>query len=182
MVEEAVSQLPQQYRWLTGLGLLPRMVSEALAEFGCIETPGPGNNPTIMEWAREVGVQAVYTADSVPWCGLFMGVVAKRAAKSLPSSPLWALSWSKFGDEAGQPRLGDVLTFVRKGGGHVALYIGEDKAAYHVLGGNQSDAVSFTRIDKARLYRVRRPHYNVAPATARPIVLEATGGLSENEA
>jgi uncharacterized protein (TIGR02594 family) len=174
--------LPQQYRWLTGLGLLPRMVSEALVEFGDIETPGPGNNPTIMGWAREVGVGSVYTADSVPWCGLFMAVVAKRAGKELPASPLWALSWAKFGDDEGQPRLGDVLTFVRKGGGHVALYIGEDKAAYHVLGGNQGDSVSFTRIDKARLYRVRRPHYTVAPATARPFVLEATGGLSDNEA
>lgn len=174
--------LPQQYRWLNTLGDLPRMVTEALKEFGLIETPGVANNPTIMAWAKETGLGNIYTADSVPWCGLFMAVVARRAAKQFPSSPLWALSWSKFGVEAGQPRLGDVLTFTRKGGGHVALYVGEDKTAYHVLGGNQGDAVGFTRIDKARLYRVRRPAYNQAPATARPFVLAATGSLSENEA
>lgn len=177
-----MSHLPQQYRWLNSVGTLPMMVQAALTEFGCLETPGPGNNPTIMAWAREVGLQATYTADSVPWCGLFMAMVAHRAGKPLVSSPLWALSWAKFGVEAGQPRLGDVLTFVRKGGGHVALYVGEDKAAYHVLGGNQSDQVSFARIDKARLYRVRRPAYKVAPASAQPYVLAASGGLSSNEA
>lgn len=175
-------QLPQQYRWLNTIGTLPRMIAEALKEFGLVETPGAANNPTIMAWAKETGLTKIYTADSVPWCGLFMATIAKRAGKSFPSSPLWALSWSKFGVEGGQPRLGDVLTFTRKGGGHVGLYVGEDKAAYHVLGGNQSDAVGFTRIDKARLYKVRRPAYKVAPDTARPFVLAPTGGLSENEA
>jgi uncharacterized protein (TIGR02594 family) len=177
-----VPQLPQQYRWLTTIGLVPRMIGEALKEFGTVETPGSKNNPKIMAWAKETGLAAPYTADSVPWCGLFMAVVAKRAEKPAVSSPLWALSWAKFGIEAGQPRLGDVLTFTRNGGGHVALYIGEDKAAYHVLGGNQSDAVGFTRIDKARLYRVRRPAYKQAPDTVRPFVLAPTGVLSEDEA
>jgi uncharacterized protein (TIGR02594 family) len=174
--------LPQQYRWLTTIGLLPRMVDQALQEVGTLEAPGPANNPKIMAWASEVGVQSIYTADSVPWCGLFMAVVAHRAGKPLVSSPLWALSWAKFGVDGGQPRLGDVLTFVRSGGGHVALYVGEDKAAYHVLGGNQGDAVGFTRIDKARLYRVRRPDYTVPPASAKPMILDPAGALSENEA
>lgn len=174
--------LPQQYRWLQTIGQLPRMVQEAISLFGTIETPGAGNNPTILAWAKETGLDKVYTADAVPWCGLFMAVVAYRAGKFPPTSPLWALSWSKFGVEAGQPRLGDVLTFTRKGGGHVGLYIGEDKTAYHVLGGNQSDAVSFARIDKIRLYRVRRPAYKLRPETVRPFMLAAAGGLSENEA
>ena len=173
--------LPAAYRWLTTIGTLPRMVDAALNLVGTIETPGPANNPTIMEWARETGLAAPYTADQVPWCGLFMAVVAKRAGKPLVSSPLWALSWSKFGVQAGQPRLGDVLTFIRPGGGHVALYVGEDKLAYHVLGGNQSDAVGFARIDKGRLYRARRPDYSALPATARPFILAPGGALSENE-
>lgn len=174
--------LPQQYRWLSAVDAPPRMVREALNLFGTIETPGSGNNPTIMRWAEETGLKAVYVADSVPWCGLLMAVVAQRAGKAIPTSPLWALSWAKFGVEAGQPRLGDVLTFTRKGGGHVGLYVGEDKAAYHVLGGNQGDAVSIARLGKERLYRVRRPNYRLMPKSAQPIVLEATGGLSVNEA
>jgi len=174
--------LPKEYSWLKTIGTLPRMVSEALAELGTIETPGAGNNTKIIGWAKETGLQNVYTADSIPWCGLFMAVVAKRADKPFPSTPLWALSWSKFGLQAGQPRLGDILTFVRKGGGHVGLYVGEDQQAYHVLGGNQSDKVCFTRIDKARLHAVRRPAYRVQPDTVRPFVLAAGGTLSQNEA
>jgi uncharacterized protein (TIGR02594 family) len=174
--------LPKQYRWLEEIPALPRMVAEGLKLYGTLEVPGAGNNPTIKGWAREVGLQNVYTADSIPWCGLFMAVVAMRADKPFVSSPLWALSWSKFGVEAGQPRLGDVLTFVRKGGGHVGLYIGEDNSSYHVLGGNQSDAVTITRILKQRLYRVRRPAYKVMPSSAQPHLLAATGEVSVNEA
>ena len=176
------AQLPAAYRWLDELAPLPRMVEEALKLFGTVETPGPGNNAAIMAWAAETGLQRVYTADSVPWCGLFMAVVAKRAGKSLPSSPLWALSWSKFGEAGGQPRLGDVLTFKRDGGGHVALYIGEDPSCYHVLGGNQSDRVCITRILKSRLYSVRRQYRIGPPLSAQPYILAPTGGVSRNEA
>jgi len=172
--------LPAAYAWLNNIEP-SRMVVEALELFGTIETPGAGNNPTIMALAREVGLQAGFTADKIPWCGLFMAVVASRAGKTLPSSPLWALSWSKFGTQGGQPRLGDVLTFKRDGGGHVALYIGEDQDSYHVLGGNQSDAVTITRIRKERLYSVRR-QYQTMPESAVPHVLAASGEISTNEA
>lgn len=174
--------VPPAFGWLNALGQLPRMTQEALRLLGTVETPGAGNSPTILAWAAEAGLGRVYTADSIPWCGLFMAVVAKRAGKPLPSSPLWALSWAKFGVDGGQPRLGDVLTFVREGGGHVAQYIGEDADSFYVLGGNQHDCVCFTRIAKARLYRVRRPDYGVAPATAVPHILAAGGALSANEA
>lgn len=176
-----MSLLPA-YRWLESVGPLPRMVEEGLKLHGTIETPGQGNNPTIMAWAAETGLQRIYTADSVPWCGLFMAVVAKRAGKSLPSSPLWALSWSQWGQAGGQPRLGDVLTFKRDGGGHVAMYVGEDQFCYHVLGGNQSDAVTITRIKRERLYSVRREYAVGMPASAQPFVLAATGAVSRNEA
>jgi uncharacterized protein (TIGR02594 family) len=157
------------------------MTQEALKLLGTIETPGSGDNPTIMAWAREIGVQKTYTADAVPWCGLFMGVVAHRAGKQIPSTPLWALSWAQFGVDEGQPRLGDVLVFTRNGGGHVTQYVAEDQTAFHCLGGNQGDKVCIERIAKARLYRVRRPAYSVMPASARPYVVQPTGNLSENE-
>lgn len=179
-----MSQLPLAYRWLTSLAPLPRMIQEALNLFGVVEVAGKENSPVIIRWAREVGgnVADVYKADSIPWCGLFMAVVAKRAGKVVPDGPLWALNWAKFGTRAGQPALGDVLVFVRPGGGHVGLYVGEDATAYHVLGGNQSDRVCFTRISKTRLHSARRPHYNVAPKTARPFILASAGALSSNEA
>ena len=44
-----------------------------------------------------------------------------------------------------------MLTFVRPALGCRALYVGEDRESYHVLGGNQSDRVSFARFDKQRM-------------------------------
>lgn len=172
--------LPLMYRFLADEPA-PRMLLEALKLYGTTEVPGKDNSPVIMAWSEETGVKG-YNADSIPWCGLFMAVVAKRAGKPFPSTPLWALSWAKFGEAAGQPRLGDVLVFVRNGGGHVGLYVGEDKSHYHVLGGNQSDTVNIVRIAKERLRAARR-HYAIGmPANCRPIVLGATGPVSVNEA
>lgn len=178
---------PKRYEWLGTVGPLPKMVSEALRWVGTLETPGAVNNPVIMGWANELGVDRLgyrYTADSVPWCGLFMGIVALHAGKPVVAGPLYALNWSTFGTEAGQPVLGDVLTFSRTGGGHVALYIAEDSTAYHVLGGNQSDSVSITRIDKKRLYRARRAPFTTGlPTSARPYIISASGApFSTNEA
>ncbi len=115
--------LPSRYAWLAREPG-PKMIVEALKLFGTMEKPGAANNPTIVAWAKEVGgeVADVYKADSIPWCGLFMAVVAKRAGKEPPKHPLWALSWSAFGAKAPAPALGDVLVFVRSGGGHVGLY------------------------------------------------------------
>lgn len=173
---------PGQYAWLEKLGTLPRMLAEALKLLDTRETPGPGNNPTIIAWAKEIGIERVYTADSIPWCGLFIALCAHRAGKPLASSPLWALSWANWGTAGGQPRLGDVLVFQREGGGHVGLYIGEDSTFYHVLGGNQSDKVCFTRIAKSRLYAVRRYYAIGMPESAKPYHLAAAGTISQNEA
>jgi uncharacterized protein (TIGR02594 family) len=170
--------------YLNDLGTLPRMVSEARKLLGTLEVPGPGNNPTILGWAAELGLQRAYTADSVPWCGLFMALVAKRAGKLPPPSPLWALNWAHWGTPVGQPCLGDVLVFIRTGGGHVGMYVGEDRDGfYHVLGGNQGDKVGVTRIAKKRLHAARMPTFKIQmPESREPIILNAAGQISENEA
>jgi uncharacterized protein (TIGR02594 family) len=175
--------LPQQYTWLAHEPG-PKMIVEAVGLYGTLEGPGAANNPKIVAWAKEIGgrLADIYKADSIPWCGLFMAVVARRAGKEIPANPLWALSWSAFGANASIPALGDVLVFVRNGGGHVGLYAAEDETAFHVLGGNQSDAVNIKRIAKGRLYAARRPLYRVKPANVRPIRLTTAGPLSLNEA
>lgn len=161
----------------------PRMLIEALKLYGTKEMSGTKDNPEILAWAKETGLHRVYSADSVPWCGLFMAVVAKRAGKEIPVSPLWARNWAKFGTNVAEPGLGDVLVFQRNQGGHVALYIGEDSVAYHCLGGNQSDAVTITRIEKKRCIATRRPIWKTAePDNVRKVLLEAGGELSTNEA
>lgn len=177
--------LPAAYGWLPNLPVRPRMIDVGLSLLGTVEAPGAADNPIIMGWADEVGVRPAYSGDAVPWCGLFMATVALRAGKSLPGSPLWAKSWATFGrplTPIETQGLGDVLVFQRDGGGHVALYIGEDAEAFHVLGGNQSDRVSITRIARDRLYAARRPIYQQQPATVQPYWLAPTGGLSTSEA
>jgi uncharacterized protein (TIGR02594 family) len=177
-----MSDLPTAYQWLEALQPLPLIVRHAIAEYGVIEGSGTADNPVILSWADEVGLANSFSHDAIPWCGLFMALVAKRAGKSIPARPLWALSWASFGAPAPQPGLGDVMVFRRDGGGHVALYIGEDAAAYHVLGGNQSDRVCFTRMAKNRLHAARRPAYHLPPLTVRRYELAAAGSLSRNEA
>lgn len=149
----------------------PKMVTEGLLLLGTSELAGRQDNPTIMAWADEIGgkVDDVYTADEVPWCGLFMAIIAKRAGKRLPIDPLWALNWGTFGSKTDTPMLGDVLVFSRKTkegkkAGHVCLYIAEDSVSYHVLGGNQEDCVCIVPIEKNRLYVARRPKYRNQPA------------------
>ena len=171
--------LPKKYSWLEAEPG-PRMLLLALAEYGTLEAPGKANNQKIIGWATECDIGA-YSADEIPWCGLFMAVCAKRAGWARPPNPLWARNWTKFGVES-DPALGDVLVFSRGSGGHVALYVGEDDTSYHCLGGNQSDSVSFTRIAKSRLLAARRPKWRVAqPANVRKIRLAPSGSLSTNE-
>lgn len=173
--------LPPGYADLAGESG-PKMLVEGLKLFGTHEAPGAVNNAEILKWAAEIGVEREYTDDAVPWCGLYVAVIAKRAGKILPKNPLWALNWANFGTETDTPMLGDVLTFKREGGGHVAIYVGEDDTAFHCLGGNQSDQVCVTRIKRDRLFKTRRPEYKVQPPNVRVIKRAATGALSSEEA
>jgi uncharacterized protein (TIGR02594 family) len=131
--------------------LEPAWLRAARAKLGTREAAGAANSPTIMGWAKRLGAKVlgtIYNADSVPWCGLFVATCV--AEVGLPTVPiaLRAASWAAWGFPLAADRLspGAVLVFQRPGGGHVGFYLGEDAAAYHVLGGNQSDAVTITRI------------------------------------
>jgi uncharacterized protein (TIGR02594 family) len=182
MMTETRKPLPPQYAWLKDAEA-PRIIEEALKLHGVAETPGPVNTAEIMAWARETGLERDYVADQVPWCGLFAAVVVKRAGWPVVDGPLWARNWAKWGLPVKRPGLGDVLAFKRGSGGHVGFYIGEDAEAYHVLGGNQGDAVSIVRIPKNRLLAARRPKWRIAqPASVQSRRLAATGALSSNEA
>lgn len=164
----------------------PKLLLVALEDYGLLETPGSKDTAKIMAMAKEVGgdIGKAYWADSVPWCGLAMAAWVKRAGWLWPKNALWALSWSSWGTpiKREDSMLGDVLVFTREGGGHVGIYVGEDSTAFHVLGGNQSDAVTITRISKARHYATRRCPWRIAqPANVRRIHRASTGKLSQNE-
>lgn len=170
-----MAPLPAAYRWLNDEPG-PRMLKEALLEYGTIETPGKASNQKIIAWAVECRLGA-YSTDSIPWCGLYMAVCAKRATWARPPNPLWARDWAKWGAERKGPALlGDVLVFVREGGGHVAMYVGEDTTHYHILGGNQSDKVSIVRRAKTPILAIRHAPWRVAePPNVRRVYLKSTG-------
>lgn len=134
----------------------PKLLVEAVKLLETKEVVGKVHNPVILGWAKEVGLSKVYTADEIPWCGLAIAYACHQAGVEVVDKPLWALSWANYGTKVSEPMLGDILTFKRDGGGHVGIYVGEDKECYHVLGGNQGNAMSVTRIVKSRLYQARR--------------------------
>lgn len=165
----------------------PKILLEVIKEYGTTEIVGPKHNPKILGWADEIGgwVADYYTNDEIPWCGLLIGVAAKRAGFEFNQKLLGAANWLDWGNPVakGQESLGDVLVFKRDGGAHVCLYVAEDKDYFHVIGGNQSNQVNIMRIAKNRLTGARRCKWKVSqPSNVRKVITDATGTISNNEA
>jgi uncharacterized protein (TIGR02594 family) len=180
-------KLPKAYEWLNREPG-PRILLQGIKTYGVAETPGPGNTPTIMAWAKRTVLDRIYKADATAWCGLWMAYTALEAGWDVNiANPLGARQWLGWGRPNAVPELGNVLVFWRvspKGWqGHVGMYVAEDRDAFHVLGGNQSDKVSIARIAKARLLGARECPWRVAkPANVRRVLVAASGALSVNEA
>ena len=164
----------------------PQILVQALKLVGTKEIIGIKHSDAILGWAKELGIEKTYTNDEIAWCGLFIAYVCHKAKLEVPFPPLaslWALNWNKFGTAQKTAMLGDVLTFERNGGGHVGIYVGEDATCYHVLGGNQSNMVCITRIEKSRCAGIRRTKWKIAqPDSVKAIAVTSTGFISKNEA
>lgn len=122
----------------------------------------------------------------VPWCGAFVATALRKwyPEIEIPQNPLVARNWERFGSPC-TPQTGAVMTFWRgrRDGwqGHVGFYVGEDSTAYHILGGNQRNAVTITRIAHSRFLRARWPKEHAM--TGERVKLRANGQrLSINEA
>lgn len=161
----------------------PKWLKIAEPLIGTKEYPGAKNNPTIMQWASKLGrvLGITYTGDSVPWCGLFAAHCMKESGFTPPPIAVRASEWGKWGVKLSKGCPGAVLVFTRSGGGHVGFYVSEDSVHYHVLGGNQGDAVSVTKIAKNRCTAIRWPANYPAP-TRGPVVRVFDGKVSTNEA
>lgn len=179
--------LPKAYAWLNDEPG-PRILKEFVNVHGTAEQPGDGSNPSILAWARAVGLEHVYRDDSIAWCGLAMAYVAGQAGwdNAPRGNALLARNWLAWGNAVDTPMLGDVLVFWRGSRegikGHVGVYVGEDDAAFHVIGGNQGDKVSIRRIERDRLLQARRCPWRInQPANVRRVELSASGKLSIDE-
>ncbi len=172
------------------------MIIEALKEFGTLEAPGAADNPKIIGWQDELeaaDLDRVYAGVYTRFDPVVRVVHGDRrpsrqhrnaAPSAIRRASILRRSNGRRSTSVpkGAAALGDVLVFKRKGGGHVGLYVGHDASAFHVLGGNQSDRVTISRLSKQRLVAVRRQP--IAPTRKRrpPIPLAASGSLSVNEA
>lgn len=157
--------------------------TEAQRAIGITEDTGPDSNPLIIGWARRLRID--YNNDSISWCGLFVAhcIGATLPAEPLPANPLGARSWATLGI-ACTPQPGAVMSFWRESRagwkGHVGFYVGEDAAAFHILGGNQGDAVNVKRFPRERFLAARWPK-TAPPPTGGPRQLRPDGGFSSTE-
>ncbi len=159
------------------------------------ETPGRKNNAEIMGWAAVVGGKTfrTFTADSIPWCGLYVAYCLAENGIKPPTNPLWARDYAgKWGinlEKKSAPPVGAVLTFKRGKGGHVGFCVGMSTSKrgsgyYYLLSGNTSDEVNVSRIAKSRCIGWRWPKgmSKFLPKTPAPVMSLANAQISTNEA
>lgn len=163
----------------------PTWLATARAHLGTREIVGPTHNNKLLAFlnsaSRFNGV--VWRDDEMPWCGGFVAACLNAVGVEPVKIAARAKSWASWGSNLSRTRLapGAVLVFERPGGGHVGFYVGEDSTSYHVLGGNQGNAVSIARIAKARCFAARWP--GGLPVIGGPVLLAANGQpQSRNEA
>lgn len=158
---------------------------EAKRCIGVTEIRGSKHNATIMGWIKHLGARVlgiVVNDDETPWCGTFVAHCIDHAGMTPPKIAVRAKAWADWGANLREEALtpGAILVFQRSGGGHVGFYVGEDDTCYHVLGGNQSNQVNITRIEKSRCVARRWPRG--VKWTGGPVKLTSEGKISENEA
>lgn len=142
------------------------------------------DNGPLSKWLRSDGY-ALGDPSELPWCGDFVETSIRLALpnEKIPEKQYLARSWLNFGVELKEPVIGAVVVFWRKDRngpyGHVGFYAGEDGDYIHVLGGNQSDTVSITKLSKHRLLGYRWPSSCPIIDGAGDVVTDDT--VSENE-
>jgi uncharacterized protein (TIGR02594 family) len=129
---------------------------------GVEEDTGPGSNPMVLGWLRQV--QSWPSSDAVPWCAAFVHHVAW--VLGLPTPPkaraLSARSWLSVGEDVPlhEARPGDVVV-LRRGAppaGHVGFFagLGAMPGTIRLIGGNQGDSVSTASYPANAVLGVRR--------------------------
>lgn len=123
-----------------------------------------------------------YEADDIAWCGEFVDTCLRLSGhKTDLENPLGARNWSKYGERC-EPKFGAIMVFWRGSPegwkGHVGFMAGADRTHFHILGGNQGNRVSVSRIARNRFLGARWPIGAAAPArfSIKP------GSITVNEA
>ena len=120
-------------------------IAMARKYLGTKESPGSADNPTIVGWDDLMTtLPASMRHDATPWCAIFvhaMLLLGGYKGKIIESA--LAVDWLKFGVPVADPKVGDIVVFDFGGGDHhVAFVLSVSGGLVHVIGGNQSDAVT----------------------------------------
>jgi uncharacterized protein (TIGR02594 family) len=129
------------------------------------------------------------------WCGDLVHTAIRNALPNekftsiLKENPYWARNWSTFGIKAPYYCYGMIAVFKRGTGGHVGFVVGYDPVnkLFKVLGGNQSNEISYTFIDSrtvsegGRLMSLRYPASYALPQKANLPIVKAGSEVSTNE-
>lgn len=115
------------------------------------------NYTALVKWLRSDG-NTLGDPRKFPWCGDAVATALKLALPNinLPGNPYWVRNFEDWGLEV-KPQYGAILVFERGRGGHIGFYMGETKDYYLVLGGNQGNSVTISRVAKNRCIGVRWP-------------------------
>jgi len=131
--------------------------------YGLREIAGEQNNPTIMDWAEDLGLTWVQN-DETAWCSLMINWIAWKLGIEY-TGKLNARSWLDIGENVpfGEAVLGHVCVFWRDDPsswkGHVGLYAGTDGSDIYVHGGNQMNQANCSPYARTRLLAIKELSY-----------------------
>ena len=116
----------------------------------------PKHNPRVVKYLESANLPP---DDEIPWNAAFVNWVMEQAGYVGTDSGR-ARSWLTWGLPLAESTRGCIAVF--SGGdnpqtGHVGFYLGEDESGMEILGGNQSNAVSISSLDRSRLLGCRWP-------------------------
>ncbi|GAG61465.1 unnamed protein product, partial [marine sediment metagenome] len=130
----------------------------AMEFYGLREIVGAEDNPTIVNWFRDIGHSWVKN-DETAWCSCFINWLAWKLELEM-STKLNARSWLEHGTVIQKPEIGDVVILWRDSitswKGHVGLYAGFEHDTVYILGGNQSNQVNIKGYPSNRVLGYRR--------------------------
>lgn len=119
------------------------------------------NPGRVYEWLMDRGFESSVCLEVLRLAGYKPGGFQRDTGIEIPQ-PTWsasALSFKNWGNPVPKDKLqlGDMLCFIRDGGGHVTLFLSSGVFTYTVFGGNQSNAVcSADWYMKSKLVTARR--------------------------
>lgn len=145
------------------------------------------NASTVLSWLQEFA--SWVKSSSTAWCGAFMGMAIAQTLEDepIPSNPLGARNWLKFGRGMEEPAPGAIAVFWRVSPsdwrGHVGIVVGQDQRGnLMILGGNQGDTVNIRPFARNRILGFRWPHAYPMPDKRGLPRVNSNGRVSTNEA